>query len=267
MGIHKHPGEFKLRIVFFLICFFLFFFFFFKANMTDLTVFAGILLAVTMATARRASLGEKTMQAAGKADEPGEAMREAARPASLVEKVMRAADEAEEPVEAKRYFSGCETPCSRLLSPVCGSNGKTYDNMCLFEIAACRAKKKGQLLTSVEGSCKFFCERWKENQCGEASEYDFDANMMLEAPCYKGHRVGCRKRKCWRDCEYKAAEGWMVFRNYVNKRSWAYVEQDNEAIRCTKNEDCIKKGAAEMDLEKKCGPAVLLAGELKNKNV
>merc|ERR1711962_1648275 len=184
--------------------------------MTDLTVFAGILLAVTMATARRASLGEKTKQAAGKADEPGEAMREAARPASLVEKVMRAADEAEE---------------------------------------------------SVEGSCKFFCERWKENQCGEASEYDFDANMMLEAPCYKGHRVGCRKRKCWRDCEYKAAEGWMVFRNYVNKRSWAYVEQDNKAIRCTKNEDCIKKGAAEMDLEKKCGPAVLLAGELKNKNV
>jgi len=233
----------------------------------NLTVFAGILLAVNMATARRASLGEKTMQAVGENDEPEEAMREAARPASLVEKIMRAADEAEEPVEAKRESAGCETPCSRLLSPVCGSNGKTYDNMCLFEIAACRAKKKGQLLTSVEGSCKFFCERWKENQCGEASEYDFDANMMLEAPCYKGHRVGCRKRKCWRDCEYKAAEGWMVFRNYVNKRSWAYVEQDNEAIRCTKNEDCIKKGAAEMDLEKKCGPAVLLAGELKNKNV
>ena len=72
----------------------------------NLTVFAGILLAVTMATARRASLvripylffpistqylidinqlaqnaqGEKTMQAAGKADEPGEA----ARLASLV---------------------------------------------------------------------------------------------------------------------------------------------------------------------------------------
>jgi len=64
----------------------------------NLTVFAGILLAVTLATARRASLGEKTMQAAGKADEPGEA----ARLASLVEKIMRAADEAEKPDEAKR---------------------------------------------------------------------------------------------------------------------------------------------------------------------
>merc|ERR1711970_1549459 len=76
-------------------------FFFFSANM-NLTVFAGILHAITMATARRASLGEKTMQAAGKADEPVEAMRDAARPASLVEKIMRAANEADEPDKAKR---------------------------------------------------------------------------------------------------------------------------------------------------------------------
>merc|ERR1712180_335446 len=72
-------------------------FFFFSAKM-NLTVFAGILLAINMATARRASLGEKTTQA----DEPEEAMRESARPASLVEKIMRAADKADEPDEAKR---------------------------------------------------------------------------------------------------------------------------------------------------------------------
>ena len=77
----------------------------------NLTVFAGILLAVTMATARRVSLvciqylfflistqyliginqlsqnnqDEKTMQAAGEVDEPFEAMREAA---SLVHNTM-----------------------------------------------------------------------------------------------------------------------------------------------------------------------------------
>merc|ERR1711970_711317 len=50
------------------------FFFFFSANM-NLTVFAGILHAITMATARRASLGEKTMQAADEADEPDKAKR------------------------------------------------------------------------------------------------------------------------------------------------------------------------------------------------
>merc|ERR1711872_148299 len=80
-------------------------FFFFSANM-NLTVFAGILLAVPMAAARRASLGEKTMQAADEADEPVEAMRGAARPARLVEKIIRAADEADEPEEAKRAKSG-----------------------------------------------------------------------------------------------------------------------------------------------------------------
>merc|ERR1712212_536501 len=71
MGIHKHPGKFKLRIDF---SHFFPFFFFFSANM-NLTVFAGILHAITMATARRASLGEKTMQAAGEADEPDKAKR------------------------------------------------------------------------------------------------------------------------------------------------------------------------------------------------
>merc|ERR1711872_70182 len=104
----KHPGQFKLRIRFFN---FFCFFFFFSAKM-NLTVFAGILLAVTMATARRASLGEKTMQAGGEAEEPEEAMRESA---SLVEKIMRAAKEADEPARAKRANGGCKpagTPCN-----------------------------------------------------------------------------------------------------------------------------------------------------------
>jgi len=63
----------------------------------NLTILAGFLLAVTMATARRPSLGERTTRAAGKADEADEAMRAAAEPASLVEKIMRAADEMEGP--------------------------------------------------------------------------------------------------------------------------------------------------------------------------
>merc|ERR1711872_503786 len=114
----KHPGEFKLRIGFFSI--FFAFFFFFSAKM-NLTVFAGILLAVTMATARRASLGEKTMQAAGKADEPEEAMRESA---SLVEKIMRAADEADEPAGAKRANGDACIPTGER----CGEYGPQYPN-------------------------------------------------------------------------------------------------------------------------------------------
>merc|ERR1712212_6520 len=71
MGIHKHLGKSKLKIDFFSISFLYF--------------------SLTTVTARRASLGEKTMQAAAEADEP-DVMRKAARPASLVEKIMQAAD-------------------------------------------------------------------------------------------------------------------------------------------------------------------------------
>merc|ERR1712212_317101 len=87
-----------VRIDFFSI---LSFFFVFSANM-NLAMFAGILLAVPMATARRVSLGEKNMQATGEADEPDEAMRGAARPARLVVKIVQTADEADEPDEAMR---------------------------------------------------------------------------------------------------------------------------------------------------------------------
>merc|ERR1711872_987424 len=98
----KHPGKFKLRIDFFSI---FFFFFLFSVKM-NLTVFAGILLAVTMATARRASLGEKIMQAAGEADEPEEAMREAARP---VEKMMN--KRTKQAVRAEKKKQAADVQC------------------------------------------------------------------------------------------------------------------------------------------------------------
>jgi len=70
----------------------------------NLTLFAGVLLAATMVTARGASLGEKIMQAVAKADEPDKAIREAARPASLDEKIMRAASWKKEGVAS--YLDG-----------------------------------------------------------------------------------------------------------------------------------------------------------------
>merc|ERR1711872_459301 len=109
--------------------FFTLIFLFFKANM-NLTIFAGILLAITTATARGPSLGEKAMQAATKADEPDEAMRKAARPASLVEKIMRAAAEADEPDEANRE-AGDETDVEEFIGNDCDDDSDCCtDRMC-----------------------------------------------------------------------------------------------------------------------------------------
>merc|ERR1711962_1662940 len=152
MGINI-PANSSLGIEFFSIISF----FFVLANM-NLTVFAGILLAVTMVTARRASLGEKTKQAAGKADEPDEAIREAARPAKLVEKIMRAAAEAEEPDEAKRESAmttttTTTTTCSNKYCNV-ATNGPSDE--------CCDGKRCTQLFSYGDSTDHLFrqCSRW-----------------------------------------------------------------------------------------------------------
>jgi len=66
---------------------------------------------------------------------------------------------------------GCVRGCPKLLPrPVCGSNGKTYANKCSFEIAACLAKKKGLLLTSVKGSCKEAVKREEKAEAAAEEE-------------------------------------------------------------------------------------------------
>merc|ERR1712015_338880 len=41
----------------------------------------------------------------------------------------------------------CQKACTKVYKPVCASNGRTYSNQCIFEIAQCQAKKKGIKLT------------------------------------------------------------------------------------------------------------------------
>ena len=48
----------------------------------------------------------------------------------------------------------CSRPCKKILKPVCGSDGTTYDNACLFNKAKCEANKSSVVLRiKYRGSC------------------------------------------------------------------------------------------------------------------
>merc|ERR1712170_115295 len=49
-------------------------------------------------------------------------------------------------------LSGCQKPCTRELNLMCGSDGVTYNNKCLFEIAACEANM--EISIAHAGPCK-----------------------------------------------------------------------------------------------------------------
>lgn len=49
----------------------------------------------------------------------------------------------------------CSRPCNKKLKPVCGSDGKTYNNACLFSNARCEANKTGNVLDiKSQGPCR-----------------------------------------------------------------------------------------------------------------
>lgn len=49
----------------------------------------------------------------------------------------------------------CNRPCNKKLRPVCGSDGKTYNNVCLFSNAKCQANKTGSVLKiKSRGQCE-----------------------------------------------------------------------------------------------------------------
>merc|ERR1711931_305937 len=100
----------------------------------------------------------------------------------------------------------CQKSCPRNLKRVCASNGRTYGNKCLFEIAQCQAKKKGIKLIIISqgrckapkhpcniknGGCNQICRKsgWKTESCSKKK-------LFL---CHKKINYGCVK------CQARAA--------------------------------------------------------------
>ena len=50
------------------------------------------------------------------------------------------------------HGGGCDKPCNINYDPVCGSDGQTYGNQCMLEVAQCKAR---YFLTKSENHFKF----------------------------------------------------------------------------------------------------------------
>ena len=51
------------------------------------------------------------------------------------------------------FSAKCSQVCPKILKPVCGSDGKTYNNECLLNIVKCESN--GKIVKKQDGPCKY----------------------------------------------------------------------------------------------------------------
>ena len=69
-------------------------------------------------------------------------------------------------VKGKRGEGECMKVCSRIFDPVCASNGQTFANKCLFEVAQCMVAQGGdQISLAHDGACSAKLVKKAEGEC------------------------------------------------------------------------------------------------------
>merc|ERR1711970_1049148 len=90
----------------------------------------------------------------------------------------------------------CQKACTKEYKPVCASNGRTYSNQCVFEIAQCQAKKKGIKLTKIsQGKCKAPKHPCNINN-GGCNQICRKIGKKAQCRCKSGFILGKDKKTC-----------------------------------------------------------------------